>query len=219
MFGVYYQKSQGLSGVEVNNQNNQAQQQQQKDETVFLSDADWKEVTSEYVGMVGDENAKVTMVEFTDYQCPFCQRHFQQTYPDLIKNYVETGKLKILFRDQALSFHPNSNIAAQAVRCAADQDGFEAMHDALFANQQDWVELSKVEAINKFGELASKANLNGNQLSECVKSDKYDKAVKADSQLGTRLGASGTPSFFIEKQLVVGALPFSEFEKVIEQYL
>lgn len=186
-----------------------------------LSDDNWKKVQADPAGIIGNKNAKVTIVEFTDYQCPFCSRHYTQTYGKLKEKYVDTGKVKIIFKDQPLPFHPNAKISANAARCGGDQGGFEKMHDALFANQEAWANLATDGAIAKFGELATAAGLNGSTLMDCVKAGKYNKQVEADGALGLQaeIGASGTPTFFIEKQPVVGAQDISTFEAEIEKAL
>ncbi len=228
VFGMLYKDASGNSGKSVKNE---PQVQGEENEPVILSKDEWKEVTSDYAGMIGDEKAKATIVEVTDYQCPYCARHYEQTHKQLVQNYVDTGKVKILYRDQALPFHSNANIAAQAARCAADQDGFKAMHDALFANQQEWSykpqddpttqpqPLPREDTIAKFQQYANDAGLNGQQLADCVSNDTYKAAVEEDSKLMGSFGANGTPSFFIEGQLVVGAQPYEEFEKVLEAHL
>lgn len=184
-----------------------------------LSDADWKEITKDPIFVLGDKNAKVTMVEFTDYQCPFCGRHYTDTHKQLVDKYVKTGKLKIVYRDQALSFHPNANSAAQAVRCAVEQNKAEAMHDKLFATQADWTPLSGDAVFTKYTELANAAGLDGAKLTECVKSGKYKAKVDADGTLGSKVGAGGTPTFFIEKDPLVGAQPLASFEAKIDAKL
>jgi protein-disulfide isomerase len=187
-----------------------------------LSEADWKEVQADPALTIGNRNAKVTMVEFTDYQCPFCARHYTQTHGELVKKYVDTGKLRIIYRDQALPFHPNANAAAQSVRCAVEsngQEGGKAMHDALFATQDQWASLSGDAVSAKFTELANGAKLNGSKIAECVTSGKFKKAVDDDSALGSRVGAGGTPTFFIEGTALVGAQPLSAFEQIIDAKL
>lgn len=184
-----------------------------------LSDADWKEVQAAPAGVIGNQNAKVTMVEFTDYQCPFCSRHFTQTHPQLMTDYVKTGKMRIVFRDQPLPFHPNSRIGALAARCANDQGKFEAMHDALFSKQDEWVNLGKDAAIAKYGEYANTIGMNGNALVDCVKTEKHGKEVDADIALANKVGANGTPTFFINKEILVGAYPFDSFKTLIDKAL
>lgn len=184
-----------------------------------LSDADWKEITSNAVFTLGDKNAKVTMVEFTDYQCPFCGRHYTDTHKQLVDKYVKTGKMKIIYKDQALSFHPNANSAAQAVRCAVEQNKAEAMHDKLFSTQAEWSSLSGDAVFTKYSDLANAAGLDGAKVVDCVKAGKYKAKVDEDGALGSRVGAGGTPTFFIEKDPLVGAQPLAAFEAKIDAKL
>ena len=88
--------------------------------------------------VLGDANAKVTVIEFTDFQCPFCGRHFEQTFGQIKENYVDSGKVKYVLRDFPLSFHPHAEEAAEAAECANDQGKFWEMHDELFSNQAEW---------------------------------------------------------------------------------
>jgi protein-disulfide isomerase len=184
-----------------------------------LSDADWAEVQAKPAGVIGNDNAKIKMVEFTDYQCPFCSRHFTETYPSLKKDYVDKGLVQIILRDQPLTFHPNARISALAARCANDQGKFEAMHDELFAKQDSWANLGKEDAIKKFGDFANSAGINGATLMDCVKTEKHGAAVDEDIALGTRVGASGTPTFFINKETLVGALPYATFKAALDKAL
>ncbi|MBW7955433.1 DsbA family protein [Patescibacteria group bacterium] len=186
-----------------------------------LSEADWKAVQEGGVGVIGQNNAKVTMVEFTDYQCPFCSRHYTTAYKTIKEKYIDTGKVKLVLRDQALPFHPNAKPAAIAVRCAVEQNKgkLEAMHDTLFDKQDEWSNLSADQAAAKFGEYATANGLNGATLTQCVKDGKFSKEVEADMALGTKVGASGTPTFFINGKMVVGAQDISVFETEIENAL
>ncbi len=184
-----------------------------------LSDADWKAVQQNPAGVIGDKNAKVTMVEFTDYQCPFCSRHYNTAYKTIKQKYVDSGKVKIVYKDQPLPFHPNSKIGANAARCGGEQGKFEAMHDQLFSKQDSWVNLANDAAITKFGDLAKEVGLNGDKLVDCVKSGKYNKQIEADSALGTKVGASGTPSFFVNKEIIVGAQDATVFEAALDKAL
>lgn len=187
----------------------------------LLTDENWKAVQANPAGTIGNNNAKVTMVEFTDYQCPFCARHYTDTYKKLKEKYVDTGKVKIVFKDQALPFHANAKVAAQAARCAADQGKFEAMHDILFDKQTEWSNLASADAVNKFGEYAGTIGANGGNLTKCINDGKHAKAVDEDSALGVKpeIGAGGTPTFFIEGQPIVGAQDMSVFEAEIEKAL
>ncbi len=88
--------------------------------------------------MLGSANATITLIEFTDYQCPFCSRHYNQTYNQIKKDYIDTGKVKFYLRDFPLNFHPNAQKAAEAARCAGDQGKYWEMHDELFSKQSEW---------------------------------------------------------------------------------
>lgn len=184
-----------------------------------LSDADWAEIQKDPVITIGEDDAPVTIVEFTDYQCPFCGQHYTNSHKQLVEKYVKTGKAKILLKDQALVFHPNANSAAQAVRCAEETGDGVAMHDQLFSNQAEWSNLSGDALYEKYGSYATTAGANGNTVVACVKENKYKAAVDEDGVLGNRVGAGGTPTFFVEKDPLVGAQPLAAFEAKIEEKL
>jgi protein-disulfide isomerase len=188
---------------------------------VPLTDESWKKIQENPAAVLGKNNAKVTIVEFTDYQCPFCARHYTSSHKTLKEKYIDTGKVKIVFKDQPLPFHANAKIAANAARCAGEQNKFEAMHDALFEGQTGWSNLATEDAIKKFGEMATTAGANAERLMQCVRDGKFNKQIEADSALGItpEVGAGATPTFFINKQPVVGAQDLSVFEAEIEKAL
>ena len=160
----------------------------------------------------GKENAPVTMVEFSDYECPFCGRHFEQTYSQIIKEYVDTGKVKLVYRDFPLDFHPNAQKAAEAAECAGEQNKYWEMHDKLFENQQ-------ALGINNLKQYAKEIGLNTDKFNNCLDSGEMTSEVSKDIQDGQAVGISGTPGFIINGQLVSGAQPFSAFKQIIEQEL
>lgn len=165
---------------------------------------------------IGEADAPVTIVEYTDYQCPYCSRHFEQTYPQIVEEYVETGVVRYVFKDYPLtSIHPQALVAAQAARCARDQGAFIEMHDALFSRQEEWS--GKGNAIEVFVGFAEEFGLNGDVLAQCVESGEYEEAVLADLDEGTSLGVRGTPTFFINGRYLDGARPLSSFEEVINE--
>lgn len=166
---------------------------------------------------IGDPDAPVTIVEFTDFQCPFCVRHFQQTYPKIVQEYVETGVVRYVFKDFPLnSIHPQAAEAAQAARCAGDQDAYLEMHDLLFQRQQMW---SGDQSTEVFISLAEDLDLDADTFSQCLTSGMYEDAVEADLDQGIQLGVTGTPAFFLNGYAVSGAQPFSLFEQAIESLL
>ena len=155
----------------------------------------------------GKENAPVTMIEFT-----FCGRHFEQTYSQIIKEYVDTGKVKLVYRDFPLDFHPNAQKAAEAAECAGEQNKYWEMHDKLFENQQ-------ALGINNLKQYAKEIGLNTDKFNNCLDSGEMTSEVSKDIQDGQAVGISGTPGFIINGQLVSGAQPFSAFKQIIEQEL
>ena len=181
-----------------------------------LSDADWEAVQTNPAAVRGSEDADVVLVEFTDYQCPFCSRHFQQTDGQIQENYVDTGKIKYVIRDLPLPFHGNASIAAQAARCAGDQGKYWEMHDALFNNQEEWGE---GDAEELFSGYVSELGMNVSQFDACVSEGKYEQAVQDDLDLASSVGASGTPTFFINGEILVGAQPYSAFQTAIDAAL
>lgn len=164
----------------------------------------------------GDTNAPVRLVEFSDFQCPYCGRHVQQTEPLLNEKYIATGKVVAFFRHFPLtSIHPNAMPAAQAAYCAGQQAPayFWAMHDWLFANQSLWSNAN--DAAAQFRQQALALGVDGARYDACLKDPKTDARIQRDLAEGQGLGVEGTPAFFINDWPLVGAYPFAEFEKVI----
>lgn len=157
----------------------------------------------------GPENAPITIVEFSDFQCPFCKRVLP-TVNDIMKN--NEGKIRLAFRQHPLPFHPNATPAAKASLAANEQGKFWQMHDLLFENQQDLSE----ETIKK---LAKQAGLNMTKFEADWKSNKFDEQIKQDIQFSTTNGATGTPAFFINGVLLSGAQPITAFQTVIDKLM
>lgn len=164
---------------------------------------------------VGDPNAPVTIIEYTDYQCPFCSRHFEQTYPQLLDNYIDAGVVYYVFKDFPLTqIHPQAVLAASAARCAGDQDAYLAMHDALFANQGEWSGRSDADTL--FNQYATELDLDEAQFATCLADGTYEDAIYADLNEGTSFGVSGTPAFFLNGYFLSGAQPYSTFVDAVE---
>ncbi|HUK52384.1 MAG TPA: thioredoxin domain-containing protein [Candidatus Binatia bacterium] len=184
-------------------------------ERVSLSLADAKQWYSQ-----GKEDAPVTIIEFTDYQCPYCRRFDQSTFADLKKNYIETGKVRFLARDLPLDFHTNAQRAAEAARCAGDQGKFWEMRGVLFTAGG---ELTR-EAILKD---AQSLALNEETFTSCLDLEKHKAEIQADLADSARLRITGTPTFVIgrsgkdvlEGVKVNGALPLAAFDAAIRQAL
>lgn len=190
----------------------QATAQAQQPVTVPLSDEPSK----------GVPDAPITIVEYSDYECPFCLRYFQQTLP-LIQQYIDSGQVRYIFKDFPLnSIHPHAQKAHEAARCARELGGDDAywmMHDLLFTNQQIWAGQPLPQHEQVLKDLASTAGLPQAEFDSCLDSGRYYDAVNAEVNEGVQLGIRGTPSFFINGQPLVGAQPFSVFQQAIEGLL
>ncbi len=161
--------------------------------------------------VIGDPNAKVEIIEYSDFECPFCGRFFP-TVKRILKEYK--GKVKFAYRHFPLSFHPEAQKAAEASECAAEQGKFWQMHDKIFQaqNTPDF----NVQGWKKF---AKQLGLNTAKFNKCLDSGKYADKVKKDLQEGTQLGITGTPTTFINGEAITGAYPYSYVKAVIDKYL
>lgn len=162
--------------------------------------------------ILGNPEAPVTLIEYSDYQCPFCQKFFKETEPLIRKNYIETGKVKMVYRDFPLPGHPYAEPAAEAANCAKDQGKFWAYHDAIFQKQNELPTLDYLKLANELG-------LDTNQFKKCLGDQKYKDKIKKDYEGGASIGVNGTPTFFINGKQIIGAQPYSVFEKAIEEAL
>ncbi len=168
---------------------------------------------------LGDADAPVVIVEWSDYQCPFCRRFWEQTLPELKSEYIDTGKVKLVYRDFPLGFHAGAKPAAQAAECAREIGGDEAyfeMHDKIFEEQgkqgQGTVQFTADDVKNWATEI-------GYDVGECMDSGKFDNEINDDLAAGSTAGITGTPGFIINGKLVSGAQPFSVFKQVIDAEL
>ena len=177
-------------------------------------DTDFEE---ESVTAMGDPNAPVVIVEFSDYQCPFCLRHYQQTMPQLKKDYIDTGKVRYVFKDFPLSFHKQAMPASMAAECAGEQGKYWEMHDKLFSEREKWNENPDVNNVMK--QFAEELDLDMDAFNACFDSQKYKDEILADQQEGIAAGVQGTPAFFINGQFISGAQPYQVFKQIIDQIL
>jgi protein-disulfide isomerase len=172
----------------------------------------------------GKPNAPVTLVDFSDFQCPFCQRYSNTTFPQLMKDYVDTGKVKYAFMQFPLDFHPNAKPAAIAAQCANEQGKFWPFHDVLYSTQDKWQSLSGNETTKVFKQYAATLKLDTAKFNTCVDSKKYDDQITKDTSVGSKYQVSGTPTFYIGNDKkgytqLVGAQPVSTFKQQIDQLL
>ncbi len=175
--------------------------------------------------IIGNPDAPITIVEFSDFQCPFCARFHTQTLPSILEEYIEQGKVKLVFRDFPIqSIHPNALPASVAAECANDQNKFREMHDTLFEKQSEWNKLETTEALSLFSQYASDMQLDQEIFDSCLTSGKHISEIKKDLDDGKEYGVTGTPGFFVGNDQIgfvelKGAQPFESFKKVIDAQL
>jgi protein-disulfide isomerase len=216
--GYMYGQLRALSGTKAPVGNEVLGQEFAEEEPVEpLSAEQWETLLSDPSIEKGNKDALVTVVEFTDYQCPFCARHFTETNGLIQQEYVETGKVRYIMRDLPLPFHPNAQAAAEAARCAGDGGKYWEMQTELFENQSEWSEVTNTTEV--FEGYAAKVGLSGGSFGECMSSGKYSQAVSDDLTLANQVGANGTPTFFINGNILVGAQPVDAFRAMIDAEL
>ena len=163
----------------------------------------------------GDKNAKVTIVEFADFRCPFCEQYFTNTLPQILKDYVDSGKVKYAFRNYAF-LGPASVTAANAAECANEQGKFWDYHNYLYKNQPAETDTSMYNT-DTLTQGAVSLGMNGDQFRSCLDGKKYDSKVSGDLSDGQKAGVNGTPSFFVNGIPLVGAQPYNAFKTLIDQ--
>lgn len=165
---------------------------------------------------LGQAGAPVTILEFSDYQCPYCRQHAQRTLPRIIETYVDSGQVRYLFKDFPLDSHPNAQKAAEAARCAGTQGAYWAMHHHLYDDQKAWSKEEEALAIETFVGYARALELDADAFRTCLESGQFGEQVHLDRWEGEQAGVGGTPSFLINGQLLEGAQPFEAFQERIE---
>jgi protein-disulfide isomerase len=170
--------------------------------------------------VMGAADAPVTVVEFTDYQCPFCLRFIRNTFPSLKRDYIDTGKVRWVVFDMPMSFHKEARKAAQAAHCAGDQDKFWEMRELLFANPQKM----KTQFLRGY---AGDLGLDVAAFNACLDSDKHLAEIDEDAKKARAVDLTGTPSFIVGKttsgvitgKVIVGAQAISLYESAIQEAL
>lgn len=172
----------------------------------------------------GNPDAQITLVEFSDFQCPFCARFYEQTLPSIEENFVNTGKVKIVFRDFPIpNIHPNALSAHVAAECANIQGKFWQYHDILFSRQQEWNKLENPQAIEKFSTYAQELDMDPS-FNSCMQSQQPLAEISHDMEDAKKYGSTGTPSFFVGNEKlgfvkIEGAKPYEVFSNLINSQL
>jgi protein-disulfide isomerase len=165
----------------------------------------------------GDANAKVKIVEFADFRCPFCEKFFTDSEPQIMKDYVDSGKASFEFRNYAF-LGPASTVAANAAECANDQGKFWDYYEWLYKNQPPESDIT-MYVTDKLSQAAGTIGMDTTQFSSCLDGKKFDKNVSDDLALGQSVGVSGTPTFYVNGTQLVGAQPYASIKAVIDQEL
>jgi len=173
----------------------------------------------------GNPNAPVTVVEFSDFQCPFCSRFFEQTLPLIEKNYIDTGKIKFVYKDLPLdNLHPNARSAHIAAECADEEGKFWEYHDVLFQKQAAWQRLASSDLDITLSQFAVDLGMQAASFESCMESQDIADEVNQDTLEAARYGTTGTPTFFIGTEKdgfikMVGAQPYASFQRAIDAQL
>lgn len=184
--------------------------------------------------VIGDEDAPVTVVEFSDYECPFCAiaegnealvedfsaqaPGYVAPVPKIFEEYVETGQVKFVFYNMPLEvLHPEAEIAHMAALCANEQDMWYDYHRKLFEDRDDWI--SNSDKASKFKEYAEELGLDTEQFNECLDDEKYAEQIEEELMIGAQYGVSGTPAFLVNRVFLSGAQDFETFKEIIDAEL
>src|SRR3989344_7560219 len=154
---------------------------------------------------LGNSKAKITLIEFSDFQCLFCRRFWNEAFQQIKKEYIDTGKVKVVYRDYPLPFHPADQVSAEASECADEQGKFWEMHDKIFEEQAKQGTGTVTYGAAELKNWASQIGLNSAKFNQCLDSEKYKSEVEKDLADGSSYGVSGTPAFFINGKLLTGA--------------
>ncbi len=225
-------KIEGLKYVSANEQretgetdpaNNKSESKFQPESTVIDGQTfykiDYQIDLSKAAGVLGDKNAPVKIIEFSDYQCPYCRRLYMDAGKQIKEEYVKQGKAVYYFFDFPLSFHPEAQMMAVAARCAGEKGKYFDMHDKLFEYQNTLgggtVRVTEQEVIK----LAKEIGLEEKSFTECLSSGKYDSAITENMQIGIANMVQGTPMLIINGWVVPGAFPYQFIRQLIEKEL
>ena len=173
---------------------------------------------------IGSNSAPIIMVEFADFQCPFSRRFWSNYFSQLRKDYIDTGKLQVVYRDFPLGIHPAAEKSAEAVECASEQNKEWEMHDKIFEEQMS-IGSTMQYGSSELKAWAAQIGLNNSAFDTCLDSGRYEQEVQKDYDDGITVGVEATPSFIIGKRNgnnivpLSGALPYGTFKATIDQLL
>ncbi|MBD3156429.1 thioredoxin domain-containing protein [Candidatus Peregrinibacteria bacterium] len=185
-----------------------AKEKEEEKETIISIDDD---------AMLGSEDAPITIINFSDYQCPFCEKFYTEIFSQLNEDYIQEGTVRYVYRDFPLSIHPQAQYAHYAAECARDQQSYWEMHNKLFEQQEQWTE--KENLMEEFNAYAQELNLNKATFEECMSSEKYRDEIAKDRQDALSYGFKGTPTLVVNGTILRGITTYEELQEVIEKTL
>lgn len=174
-------------------------------------------VHADLARIAGSPSAKLWVVVVSDFQCPYCKQWHDESYEGFRRDYIETGKVRFAYVNYPLNSHQNAWPAAQTAMCAAAQDKFWPMHEALFSTQQQWEVLTPPTPF--LDSLARSLNLDMKRFTDCVSSGKMRGLIQADHDRALAAGTTSTPTFIIGGEMLVGAIPYAEMRKALDSAL
>jgi protein-disulfide isomerase len=173
-------------------------------------------VTEDGYYFLGAENAPITMIEYTDYQCPYCQAYTIQTFPEIKQKDISTGRVKYIVKDLPITGHTKAYNASNATRCSGEQGLYWEMHEKIFLAQRNWSGASDVDAT--FAEYAEELGADKETFEVCIATNKYAEQIAGDVQEANSVGISGTPSFTVNGFVAIGAQPYKNFAAMFERF-
>jgi protein-disulfide isomerase len=172
---------------------------------------------ADHARIEGSASAPVWVIEVSDFQCPYCRQFHDESYGELKRAYVDSGKVRIAYVNFPLSMHHNAFAASESAMCAAAQNKFWEMHDALFTTQKSWEALPSPQKM--FDSLAVAQGVELGAFQKCVSGHLTKPMIEADIDRATRQGVESTPTFLIGGMMVTGAQPLANFRRAIDSAL
>jgi protein-disulfide isomerase len=172
------------------------------------------DVSADDDAFLGSAAAAITLIEFADYQCPFCRKFWKDTLPQIKEKYIDTGKVKFVYRDFPLSFHPAAQASAEAAECAGDQGKYWQMHDKIYEEQEKKGAGTVQYSADDLKAWAGQIGLRVSEFNNCLDSGKNREEVLKDFADGQAAGVTGTPVFFLNGKPIKGAQSYAAFEHI-----
>ena len=160
--------------------------------------------------ILGNPNASLTIIEFADYECPYCREFYLNTFSQIKSEYINTGKAKYVYINYPLSIHPYAEKAAEAAECAGEQNKYYEMGNLLYTKGVEG-------GIKEYQTYAKELNLNMSKFNNCLGSNRTKPIIEKDIQEGDKVGVTGTPTFLIDGKKIIGAQPYSIFKQILDK--